>query len=1172
MGKSMKAVLRRSGRMVLAVLLACMLMNSGAATTVAFADEKPVDKTVERGAMVAASGATQGEIAGDCLSELAPAIGGALSKCGVPGAAAAGEVIGIAGGIAAGTLGALAVDSVENMTEETLELCREIDAKCDDILEELDEVQAQIVAVEQDLDASIAKVDAKVDRTNLANVLSGIDGFQTTYNGVTNKYKALVQAVQAYMQKAQDGTLEQEDADAVRVAWRNIQQFYDNASNLGSATSAQFNFVSDLEAQLQRLSPYSATQVLPSNGNLNDPTQWGQRTTVTNTLLECVHTYASDGLPFQHQVRAALEAGADRGAASLYDYLMAYMLYTTIQVQSYNADPTLSEDDRRISTLQAWQNYEEAVQKVYRGINQMWSLKRTELTSYMYAYDVDQTSKMDYLESEEHWYKDDYGNLTTHYVEKASKTSPTAASYVVGTESGALYMIRQGSDLVVDDIVTRSAAYIYPIPKQDYYNASRSKSPSSFVLMKSADELKDLTSTNAWALSDGNLVDFLTTQGGLDRGKLPALSHYSTKDKYETKIADGSFLVLDTFDMYVISQYQFTSKYQWLDISGALDKSNLGASVEDILGKDMFADYWDDYLMNQVNPDAFAFQKVMFMLKATEAPKTSWNTDFGSGGTASLSTVAYDSQGTASFSQLTSGTGATGQAQSGTALAVKVRPEEGKALSSVTLVSSSGQTLDTLYSAQDDGEEYLELIPKDSEGNSVFYFSQAYQDFTVKVEFKDGDSDVLHTVDLGSSSSQGVLMDANMDGLSLTSAHAGEQVTVYARAFTGYLVDGLTVNTTSHAAVEVTELTDASVPTPGTRAFTFVMPDADVAVTASYRSGSVAQIVDSDHGKLRFSYPTCVNKAWLYEPITFDAGEVVTVESEPDVSYYCSNIVVRPASGETVVVEPNGQQSSFVMPGSTTTISATFSALGTSPLATVESTGSGYLRFVDGNETVNVGQRAYSAGETVTVQVVPQEKSRASIEVLDYYGSSVPFEEKDNMVTFTMPSGNVTVKASFVAEHEVTFNSRGGTSVASQMVEHLQTLSRPDDPVRAGYRFDGWYLSKNTNGKPYDFSQGVEKSFTLYAKWVAEDTEDAEGSASKGDSGEESKANPQDTDGLTSTDNSKDADSSDSAKDSDKSTSELTHTGDESIAVLFGVVALCAAVCMVVAWRKNNRS
>lgn len=63
--------------------------------------------------------------------------------------------------------------------------------------------------------------------------------------------------------------------------------------------------------------------------------------------------------------------------------------------------------------------------------------------------------------------------------------------------------------------------------------------------------------------------------------------------------------------------------------------------------------------------------------------------------------------------------------------------------------------------------------------------------------------------------------------------------------------------------------------------------------------------------------------------------------------------------------------------------------------------------------------------------------------------------------------------------YTVTFDSNGGSEVASAEVRENTAVNKPEDPVYDGYLFQGWYL----NGKEYDFAVPVTRSFTLKAEW-----------------------------------------------------------------------------------------
>lgn len=83
----------------------------------------------------------------------------------------------------------------------------------------------------------------------------------------------------------------------------------------------------------------------------------------------------------------------------------------------------------------------------------------------------------------------------------------------------------------------------------------------------------------------------------------------------------------------------------------------------------------------------------------------------------------------------------------------------------------------------------------------------------------------------------------------------------------------------------------------------------------------------------------------------------------------------------------------------------------------------------------------------------------------------------------TKVTKNITLVATWrkIENYIVTFNSNGGSSVASKTVTEGSTVSKPSDPIKNGYTFDGWLL----NGKVYNFSNGITSNITLVAKWNA---------------------------------------------------------------------------------------
>jgi uncharacterized repeat protein (TIGR02543 family) len=69
------------------------------------------------------------------------------------------------------------------------------------------------------------------------------------------------------------------------------------------------------------------------------------------------------------------------------------------------------------------------------------------------------------------------------------------------------------------------------------------------------------------------------------------------------------------------------------------------------------------------------------------------------------------------------------------------------------------------------------------------------------------------------------------------------------------------------------------------------------------------------------------------------------------------------------------------------------------------------------------------------------------------------------------------------ATYTVTFETNGGSVVASQTVADGSKATKPADPTREGYTFGGWYQDATCN-VAFDFDTAITADVTLYAKWI----------------------------------------------------------------------------------------
>ncbi len=67
-------------------------------------------------------------------------------------------------------------------------------------------------------------------------------------------------------------------------------------------------------------------------------------------------------------------------------------------------------------------------------------------------------------------------------------------------------------------------------------------------------------------------------------------------------------------------------------------------------------------------------------------------------------------------------------------------------------------------------------------------------------------------------------------------------------------------------------------------------------------------------------------------------------------------------------------------------------------------------------------------------------------------------------------------------KYTVRFDTVGAAKIGSQTVQKGKTVTAPENPVKLGFRFAGWYADARYQ-TPYDFTAPVRGDMTLFAKW-----------------------------------------------------------------------------------------
>lgn len=71
-----------------------------------------------------------------------------------------------------------------------------------------------------------------------------------------------------------------------------------------------------------------------------------------------------------------------------------------------------------------------------------------------------------------------------------------------------------------------------------------------------------------------------------------------------------------------------------------------------------------------------------------------------------------------------------------------------------------------------------------------------------------------------------------------------------------------------------------------------------------------------------------------------------------------------------------------------------------------------------------------------------------------------------------------------VTSYVVRFDAENGTDHLLVSVKAGTSVARPAEPTLQGYRFTGWYTSRESGGLLYDFNRPVNSDIVLYARWA----------------------------------------------------------------------------------------
>jgi len=109
---------------------------------------------------------------------------------------------------------------------------------------------------------------------------------------------------------------------------------------------------------------------------------------------------------------------------------------------------------------------------------------------------------------------------------------------------------------------------------------------------------------------------------------------------------------------------------------------------------------------------------------------------------------------------------------------------------------------------------------------------------------------------------------------------------------------------------------------------------------------------------------------------------------------------------------------------------------------------------------------------------------------LDLFSESsyIPTKDGYTFIEWTQLVNNINLQI-FQAIYEInqytiSFNSNDGSEVANITIDYNEEISLPDNPIKDGNYFGGWYLDSNFNDA-FSLQSMPSENITLYAKWCS---------------------------------------------------------------------------------------
>lgn len=134
---------------------------------------------------------------------------------------------------------------------------------------------------------------------------------------------------------------------------------------------------------------------------------------------------------------------------------------------------------------------------------------------------------------------------------------------------------------------------------------------------------------------------------------------------------------------------------------------------------------------------------------------------------------------------------------------------------------------------------------------------------------------------------------------------------------------------------------------------------------------------------------------------------------------------------------------------------------------------SNYNKAIEANISKDI--KLGSEGETIVISIPEEIYKEGMVVGVPFYSLGVLDTDFNTNGTF---GGRVDFKLG-KESFEVSFDSQLGDDILTQVIKEGERLEKPQEPIRKGYKFEGWFLGD----EKYDFNEPVYGDMKLVAKW-----------------------------------------------------------------------------------------